>query len=205
MVAVGACVLGVAGLAIIPGLLARRPIPSENLEYFDGLLAYEQHTYDNRRSELYVEASRRLKSGDAQAAEEIYRQIVAEYPRDARSFAALGACLVFQAKYESAKLEYQHALELDPQFVGALYGLGCAAYEQEQSAEAKDYLERALALAPSNALCHRVLGCVFDQIEDTSRALVHYERAVALDPSIAGDAVIRERVTALRELKNPHY
>ena len=80
--------------------------------------------------------------------------------------------------------------------MGALYGLGCAAYEQEQSAEAKDYLERALALAPSNALCHRVLGCVFDQIEDTSRALVHYERAVALDPSIAGDAVIRERVTA---------
>ena len=198
IVAGSALGLALLVLTIFPSFLVHRPRPSENLPAFDGALDHSKQTYDHFKSELYERASRNLKAGDARGAEALYREIVAKYPRDPDGYEALGACLFFQDKYPEARKEYQHSIELNPRSVGALYGLGCVGYEQARSAEAKDYLERALALDPGNGLCHRVLGSVYEQMGDTPRALLHYERAVALDPSIAGDAVIQQRVKALK-------
>jgi tetratricopeptide (TPR) repeat protein len=199
IIAGAVCALGLLALLVFPSPLGHWPRPSENLQSFDGVLDHSHQTYDHIKSELYVRASRKLKAGDAGGAEALYREIVAKYPKDPDGYEALGACLFFQDKYEGARAEYQHSLRLKPQSVGALYGLGCVGYKQARSVEAKDYLERALALDPDNALCHRVLGSVCEQMEDTPRALSHYERAVALDPSIAGDAVIQQRIKDLKQ------
>jgi len=199
IVAGAACGLALLELMVFPGLLAHRPSPGENLRHFAGALDHSQQTYDHIKSDLYVRASRALRAGDAGSAEALYREIVAKYPGDPASYNALGACLFFQDKFQAAGAEYQHAMALNPRSAGALYGLGCVAYGQGRSAEAKDYLERALALDSANGLCHRVLGCVYEQMGDAPRARLHYERAIALDPSVAGDAVIQERVKALKE------
>jgi tetratricopeptide (TPR) repeat protein len=200
IIAGSVCVLGLLVLLIVPSSpLGHRPRPSENLQSFDGVLDHSNQTYDHIKSKLYVRASRKLKAGDAGGAEALYREIVAKYPNDPDSYEALGACLFFQDKSEEARAEYLHTLALKPQSVGALYGLGCVGYKQARSIEAKDYLERALTLDPGNSLCHRVLGSVYEQMGDAPRALSHYERAVALDPSIAGDAVIQQRVKALKK------
>jgi tetratricopeptide (TPR) repeat protein len=199
IVAGSVCGLVLLVLTVLPGFLAHRPRPSEELQAFDGVLGYGSQTYDHIKADLYIRASRKLKAGDARGAEALYREIVDKYPGDPSGYEALGACLFFEDKYQEARAEYQHSIQLNPRSVGALYGLGCVGYKQARSAEAKDCLERALTLDPDNGLCHRVLGSVYEQMGDTPRALLHYERAVVLDPSIAGDAVIQQRVKALKE------
>ncbi len=192
------CLLLLLTATRFPGILSHTPRPSENLQHFDGALDHRKQTYDHVKSDLYVRASRALKTGDAGGAEALYKEVVAKYPGDSDGYEALGACLFFQENYGEARTNYLRALELNPQSVDALYGLGCVAYKVARSTEAKDYLEQALRLDPQNGLCHRVLGSVYEELGDVRSAVSHYERAVALDPSVAGDAVIRER---LQELK----
>jgi tetratricopeptide (TPR) repeat protein len=192
------CALFVLSTVILSTVCAYGPRPTESLKHFNGAIDNSRQTYDLVKSQLAVRASEALKKGDAQTAEALYRELVAKYPDEADSYCSLGACLYFQKRYEEAQTNYLRALKLHPKSVRALYGLGSVAYEQDRNAEAKDYLEKALAFDPNNALCHRVLGCVLEQLGDPSQAITHYERAIALDPSVAGDAVIKER---LKELK----
>lgn len=179
-------------------MLSQKPGPKENLQHFEGDIDYSKQTYDHIKSDLYVRASAALKSGDAQSAEALYKQIIAKYPDDPDGFNALGACMVFQERFGEARTNYLRAVLLNSQSVDALYGLGCVAYKLRRNAEARDYLEKALALHEEDGLCHRLLGLVYEELGDKRSAELHYERAVALDPSVAGDAVIRER---LQELK----
>ena len=142
------------------GILSQRPRSSENLKHFDGVIDHHKQTYDPVKSDLYVRASKALKSGDAGSAETLYLRVIARYPGDPDGYEALGACLSFQEKDGEARTNYLHALDLNPQSVNALYGLGCVAYNLHRSVEAKDYLERALLVDQQNGLCHRVLGSV---------------------------------------------
>ncbi len=183
---------------IVPGIRSRGPRPSENLKRFDGAIDHSRQTYDHAKSELYVRASLALKKGDAQAAEALYREVLAKYPNDSDGYDALGACLCFQHRYEEARTNYLLGLKLNAQSVDALYGLGCVAYEQGRNTEAKDYLEKALLLDQKNPLCHRVLGSVYEQLGDVPKAVSHYELAVSLEPSVAGDDAIRRRLDELK-------
>jgi tetratricopeptide (TPR) repeat protein len=171
----------------------------QQLQHFEGAIDNSKQTYDKVKSDLYVRASRALEAGDAKGAEALYREAVAKYPKDPDGYAALGACLYFQAEYEDAKAEYMRALELNRQSVDAHYGLGCVAHKQKRYDEAREHLEKALALDKDNGGCHRVLAMVYDEIGDRPKAIFHYERAVALDRSIANDQAIRKRLKELKQ------
>ena len=182
-------------VVILPGRHSRKSGSGEELQQFAGVIDHSRWTYDHVRSDLAVRASRALKSGDARGAEVLYREIVAKYPNDPGAFNDLGACLVYQNRFDEARTNYLHALDLNSQTDDALYGLGCIAYYQNRYGEAKDYLEKSLLVNQENGLCHRLLGIVDEQLGDNRSALLHYERANALDPS---DSVVKER---LQELK----
>lgn len=170
--------------------------PNEHLQHFAGVLRPGPPTYDRVKSDLYVRAGRSLESGDAQSAETLYREVIAKYPNDPRGYNALGACLVFQKRFDEARTNYLHALHLDSQSERALYGLGCVAYDENRYDDAKDDLEKALLLNDEDNLCHRLLGIVDVQLGDKQSAVLHFERAIALDPS---DTATKERLHKLKE------
>src|SRR5437879_2155091 len=123
----------------MPAKMQRSEAQTE-LQGFEGVIDNSGQTYDSALSDLYVRASRALEAGDAETAEQLYREAIAKYPKDADGYVSLGACLYFQKKYEEAKAEYLCALELAPKSVHAHYGLGCVAHKQKKYAESQDYL-----------------------------------------------------------------
>jgi len=193
----GVCALLALAAVILPDILGTSR-PGELLQHLDGSLDHRHYTLDPVKSDLYVRASHALKEGDTRSAETIYKEVIAKHPKDSDGYAALGACLFFQERYEEARAEYLLAMALNSKSESAFYGLGCIAYKQSRNIEAKDYLEKALALNQNDGCSHRVLGLVYEQLGDVPDALVHYERAMALDPVVAGDGVVRARLKALK-------
>lgn len=191
IIAIVAC-----AVILVVVLVLHSRTPNEHLQHFAGVLRLGPPAHDQAMSDLLVRASQFLKSGDSQSAEAVYRELIAKYPNDPRGFNDLGACLVFQKRYDEAGTNYHQALHLDPQSARALYGLGCVAYYQKRYADAKDYLEKALLLNEKESLYHRLLGLVDVQLGDRQSAVIHYERAIALDPS---DSVVKEQLRELKE------
>lgn len=185
-----------SAVILVVVLVLHSRTPSDHLQHFAGVLRPGLPAHDPAMSDLLVRASRFLKSGDANSAETLYRELIAKYPNDPRGYNDLGACLCFQKRYDEAGTNYHQALLLDPQSSRALYGLGCVAYYQKRYGDAKDYLEKALLLNEQDNLYHRLLGLVDVQLGDKQSAILHYERAIALDPS---DAVVKERLRELKE------
>jgi len=137
-----------APILLVLSLLAFQPACSRNsparpaeqrLQDFEGVIDNSGVTHDPVKSDLYVRASQALQDGDAEAAEALYREVVAKYPNDPESYEALGACLYIEARYNAAKAEYLHALQLNGRSVGALYGLGCVAHKQKLYDEAIEH------------------------------------------------------------------
>ena len=196
-------VLLVASLSFFPACqrpaAVVRPRPVRDLEHFEGFIHNARHRHDPVLSDLYVRASRALESGDAKAAEELYRQVITKDPKDPDGYESLGASLYFQGKYEEAKAEYTRALEIEPESADALYGLGCVAHKQKKYNEAVRCLQKAMKLGKDEGLCHRVLGLVHDESGEKEKAIFHYQRAVDLDPTNAGDQAIQDRLKAVKQ------
>jgi tetratricopeptide (TPR) repeat protein len=159
-----------------------RSLQHVELEHFDGAIDNSDSTYDIAKSNLYVRASELLEEGDVDAAKVLYRKAIEQYPNDPDGYAALGASLYFEHKYDDATAQYLRARELDALCVSAHYGLGCVAYARKQYADAIEHLTRALDVTENDQDCHRVLGMVFHAVGDTPKAISHYERALALNP-----------------------
>jgi tetratricopeptide (TPR) repeat protein len=186
----------------LPGACRRAAPPApprEELEHFEGVIDHGRQTNDPVRSDLYVRAARALETGDAKAAEALYREAVAKYPADPDGYEALGTCLGFQDRHDEARAEYERALRLSPGSRDALYGLGCVAYHQRRYPEAVGHLEAVLAAHPADAPAHRVLAFVYDDLGDGPKALAHYTRAAELDPRTAAEEHVRRRIEALRK------
>src|SRR5262249_23105400 len=98
-----------AFLALLAGCQpAASPAPAareQELTHFDGVVDHGRQTTDPVLSDLYVRAARALEAGDAAAAEALYREAVAKYPADPDGYTALGACLVYQRRYDDARAE----------------------------------------------------------------------------------------------------
>src|SRR5438874_861848 len=77
--------------------------PVKDLPHLESVIDTSRHTYDPIPSDLYVRASRALEAGATKAAEALYREAISKYPNDPDGYAALGACLFGQHRYEEAE------------------------------------------------------------------------------------------------------
>ena len=168
------------------------------LKHFDGHIEFSQRTHDPVLSDLCVRGAKALEDGDVATAEAIYRERVAKYPKDPSGYKALATALLFQKKYQPARAEYQAALEIDPNYADAHYGLGCVAYKEKRYPEAREHLEKAVAIDENDRSYHRVLAMVYDQLKDDAKALFHYERAAALRGDMPEDKHVMRRLNELK-------
>jgi tetratricopeptide (TPR) repeat protein len=87
------------------------------------------------------------------------------------------------ASYRSAALSsYQHVLELIPDDLMALRGVGNVYYDLEEFSKAKEYYEKYLAVNPNDPSVRTDLGTMYLYAKDTEQAIKEYQTVVAQKP-----------------------
>ncbi len=84
--------------------------------------------------------------------------------------------------YESARVEYQTAVQLDPRYSAALVELGWTYYQLDDHTQAITQYSRALELAPDRAESHYDLGRIFYHDGQLENAAAELEAAIRLAP-----------------------
>ena len=87
------------------------------------------------------------------------------------------------SSYRSAAFSsYRHVLELAPNDLEALRGVGNIYYDFEEYAKAIDYYQKYLALSPEDANVRTDLGTMYLYTKDTDRAIAEYQKVIAQKP-----------------------
>ena len=80
-----------------------------------------------------------------------------------------------QCRFDDARLAYAKALELVPDSIDALRGLGYALFQLRQLAESLETLERALRIDPSDLLSRLLMGRLCLRLQQPDGAVEHFQ------------------------------
>lgn len=132
--------------------------------------------------------------GDKDEAEQLYRRAIRLAPRLVNAHMNLGVLLgegkntpIEQRPAELAEAEarYQQALDLDPNHVETLHGLGNLYREMRRFKRAEECFQRAVELNPSHARAWLGLGGIKSYAKGSlHEAIDCFEEALRLDPSM---------------------
>lgn len=88
------------------------------------------------------------------------------------------------SSYRTAALtSYQHILELAPNDLEALRGVGNVYYDLEEYAKAIEYYQKYLALQPEDSATRTDMGTMYLYGGDPDRAIAEYQAVVAQNPT----------------------
>jgi len=120
-----------------------------------------------------------------EAADELYRRILAVAPDYADALHFRGVVVFQLGRPEEAETLIRRAVELAPDYADAHSNLGNVLQHQKRVEEALTCYERAIALQPDLADAHNNLGNALQQQKRYEEAVARYERALALRPDMA--------------------
>jgi glycosyltransferase involved in cell wall biosynthesis len=92
----------------------------------------------------------------------------------------LGNLLKISKDFVGAKLAYEMAIEIDPNFVAGYYNLGMVCKEMGLFVEAINAYDQAILLNPDYAEAYQNLGVVLLKVGDVQASLEAFENAIAL-------------------------
>jgi len=127
--------------------------------------------------------ARALKdTGRAAQAVDLYRRLVARWPKDASLYHDLAVAAGAAGMADEASRAERAALALQPTNADASNGLGLLLVEQGKAAEAVSAFERAVQDDPSNATFWTNLGNARREAGDATRAEQAYQKALEQNP-----------------------
>ena len=127
--------------------------------------------------------ARALKdTGRAAQAVDLYRRLVARWPKDASLYHDLAVAAGAAGMPDEASRAERAALALQPANADASNGLGLLLVEQGKAAEAVSAFERAVQDDPSNATFWTNLGNARREAGDPTRAEQAYQKALEQNP-----------------------
>ncbi len=135
----------------------------------------------SRQCEMYADA------------ETLWRTTTARNPECWMAFENLGGVLLKDGRVDQAAEQFQRALEIDRDDVGALNELGAAMLRQGRVDQAVMQFRRALEIAPDSAESHINLGAVFLQRLQAQEAAAQFQEALKFEP---GNALAHENLAA---------
>ncbi len=136
-------------------------------------------------SEALAIAIQHHQAGRLQAAEQIYRQILAAEPNHADAWHLLGV-MAHQAGRHEVAVEYiRRAIGSNGNVAAFHYNLGNTFKDQGKLAEAVARYRRALELEPDYAEAHCNLGVMLNDQGKPVEAVARYRRALKLKPDFA--------------------
>ena len=125
------------------------------------------------------------RAGRLQAAEQIYRQILAVEPNQADALHLLGVIAAQSGRYEIAIQYIARAIRLKEDVPVFHNNLGEAYRALSRLSEAAACYGRAMALKPDYAEAHGNMGNVLRDQNRLAEAIAYYRRALELKPELA--------------------
>ena len=121
---------------------------------------------------------------DFAVAEDCYKQAVEMYPTSPLAMYNYGLTQLNQGKTKLSDKSFKRAIQLDPQYGEAYFGLGSALHQRGANfaAETKRALTTAVKLSPRMYAAYNQLGNVFLAEERLPEALKAYQTVVQLSP-----------------------
>jgi predicted TPR repeat methyltransferase len=150
---------------------------------------------------LLQQAVQLHQQGKLDAAQALYRQVLAVAPRQFDALHLLGVIARQQGKPERAAALIADALAVDPHQARAHCNLGAALQDLNRPADALASYDAALRLDPAYALAWDNRGNALRRLARPAEALDSHERALALQPANAG--AWRHRAIVLNDLGRP--
>lgn len=114
-------------------------------------------------------------------------ELVAMYPNSPRALTILAGLQAGNNEAEAARASYRRALDLDPEYAAALFGIaGNYLFAEPRDFEAAEqWADKAIAAYPDEAKAYELLGDVKRGQNDLEAALEAYNRASEVDPTLA--------------------
>jgi len=121
------------------------------------------------------------RSGQLEAAEKVYRDILLRHPDDVDAMRLLASIAMSVRQFGDAEAMLKRALEIAPDFFQALMDLGLAQQEQDKLDEAAETFRRASRLEPRRAQPWTALATSLAMAGRHDEALQAYEEALQRD------------------------
>lgn len=133
-----------------------------------------------------VEIFQTFVTNDTGQSVTLAEELVQSTPDSPRALVILAATQSGNNDNESARANYERALELDPQHPAALFGLAnnYLFTEPKDFTKAEEWAQKAIAAYPEEAKGHEVMGDIKRAQNDLESALQSYNAASELDPTL---------------------
>ncbi|MHC4146631.1 MAG: class I SAM-dependent DNA methyltransferase [Planctomycetota bacterium] len=125
------------------------------------------------------------RNGSLDAAETLYRHVIASAPKNQNAMHYMGVLCSQQNRHAEAAELIERIIAFDPQNVDAHNNLGNVLEGLGKFSEAEACYRKAIVLRPSHDPAHNNLGVVLMAQRKVAEALDAYRRAVALAPDSA--------------------
>lgn len=111
-------------------------------------------------------------------------KIASQNPLDPIAHCGLGKILLEMNRTEEAKVCFEDALTLKPDYAEAHYKLGNAVRIQGKLDEALACFQRAISFNPNYAEAHNNEGVVYEERRQWNEAIASYRRALSINPDL---------------------
>jgi tetratricopeptide (TPR) repeat protein len=122
------------------------------------------------------------RAGDLRAAEQIYRQVLAEHPAHAEALHRLGALALQTGHAADAVRLLEQAISIEPNLAEYHHNLGSAYLTLGRNDEARGQFDEAIRLDPAMADGHYNLGLALYALGRLEEAAASYRRSLQLRP-----------------------
>ncbi len=123
------------------------------------------------------------RNEDYRSALAIWSDTAAKRPGNWRAFTEVGTALAAEGRLTEAISNYQHAVQLKPDYAMAYANWGVALGMQGKLNEAIAQLQQALQINPRSVYAHYNLGLVFSKQGHADLAKGQFEQALDVDPT----------------------
>jgi tetratricopeptide (TPR) repeat protein len=115
----------------------------------------------------------------------LWTDTVARNPRSWAAHINLGRAFMLKGQVDDAVVQYQRALQINPNYSGAYDSLGQALVRKGQVDDAVAQYQKALAINPNYAQAHSNLAVALVQRGQVDDAIAQYQKALEISPGLA--------------------
>ena len=152
-----------------------------------------------RTQQISERAQAAVDRGDLEQARMELLQLAAQVPGSAEAHQRLGKVLQLQGRLNEAETCFRRALQLDPDYVGALIGLGAIEAAKEDPQSALKRFQLAVEIEPHDAEAHFACAEQLEAMGRSDEALAAYFRTLEFNPL---HPEVSQRIGAIQLARN---
>jgi len=132
---------------------------------------------------LLIIADKLYYEEDYNSAKKTYDKIMIIEATNVKALNGKGNCL-FKQNSDSAKIYYETAIALNPNYSDSFYNLGLIFYYKDKNYKnALINFEDALKISPDSANYAVFMGMCYEKLRETENSIIYYDKALEIDPN----------------------